>query len=85
MSFASNGYGRQCLATQINISYHRGVLPGDLIAAVATEINRTHDSRTTGSNYRPRSWWRVLPGPPIEPTSGTLVDEAWPDTWRETY
>ncbi|HAY65194.1 MAG TPA: hypothetical protein DCY36_04125, partial [Acidimicrobiaceae bacterium] len=38
MSFASNGYGRQCLATQINISYHRGVLPGDLIAAVATEI-----------------------------------------------
>ena len=41
MSFASNGYGRQALATQIDISYHRGVLPGDVIIATASEINRT--------------------------------------------
>ena len=86
MSFASNGYGRQCLATQINISYHRGVLPGDLIAAVATEINRTRRfahyrldlsvekklvASATGTTYRTNEWH--------------FGDEAWPDTWREKY
>ena len=86
MSFASNGYGRQSVATQIDISYHRGVRPGDTITATASEISRTRrfahhrvelivDDRlvasATGTTYRTDEW---ILGPDI-----------WPDEWREKY
>ena len=86
MSFASNGYGRQSVATQIDISDHRGVRPGDTITATASEISRTRrfahhrvelivDDRlvasATGTTYRTDEW---ILGPDI-----------WPDEWREKY
>ena len=86
MSFASNGYGRQSVATQIDISYHRGVRPGDMITATASEISRTRRfahhrveltvndrlvASATGTTYRTDEW---ILGPDI-----------WPDEWREKY
>ena len=71
MSFASNGYGRQAVATQIDISYHRPVQPGDLVTATATEISRTRRfahhrvelavrdrlvASATGTTYRTDDW-----------------------------
>ena len=71
MSFASNGYGRQAVATQIDISYHRAVQPGDLVVATATEINRSRRfghhgvelvvgnrlvASATGTTYRTDEW-----------------------------
>jgi len=86
MSFASNGYGRQALATQIDISYHRGVLPDDLVIATASEISRTRRfghhrveikvndrlvASATGTTYRTDEWH--------------FGAEFWPDDWREKY
>ena len=86
MSFASNGYGRLALATQIDISYHRGVRPGDLVVATATEISRTRRfghhrvelkvndrlvATATGTSYRTDEWH--------------FGAEIWPDEWREKY
>lgn len=71
MSFASNGYGRQAVATHIDISYHRGVQPGDLVTANVTEISRTRRfghyrvelmvsdrlvASATGTTYRTDDW-----------------------------
>ena len=71
MSFASNGYGRQAVATHIDISYHRGVQPGDLVTATVTEISRTRRfghhrvelavgdrlvASATGTTYRTDDW-----------------------------
>jgi len=86
MSFASNGYGRQALATQIDISYHRGVRPGDLVVATASEISRTRRfahhrvemkvnerlvASATGTTYRTDEWH--------------FGAEFWPDEWRGKY
>lgn len=86
MSFASNGYGRLALATQIDISYHRGVRPGDLVVATATEISRTRRfghhrvelkvnerlvASATGTTYRTDDWH--------------FGEEIWPAEWREKY
>ena len=86
MSFASNGYGRQAVATQIDISYHRGVGPGDLVIATVTEISRTRRfghhrvelkvneqlvASATGTTYRTDKWH--------------FGAEIWPEEWREKY
>ena len=86
MSFASNGYGRQSVATQIDISYHRGVRPGDMITATASEISRTRRfahhrveltvndrliASATGTTYRTDEWLLGL--------------GVWPNEWREKY
>ena len=86
MSFASNGYGRQAVATQIDISYHRGVRPGDVVVATASEISRTRRfahhrvdmeandrlvASATGTTFRTDEW--------------LLSPEIWSDEWRQTY
>ena len=86
MSFASNGYGRQAVATQIDISYHRAVQAGDLVVATAPEVSRTRRfahhrveltvaerliASATGTTYRTDDWH--------------FGADQWSDEWRAKH
>ncbi|MCP5025116.1 MAG: PaaI family thioesterase [Actinomycetia bacterium] len=86
MSFAGSSDGRVAMAVQIDISYMRGVRPGDHLVATATVTNRTrrfaHASvevsagdrlvaAATGVNYRTDEWH--------------FGANAWPQSWRDAH
>lgn len=41
LAFASNGYGQQAVSIETSISHTRPVFSGDVLTAVARELNRT--------------------------------------------